>query len=153
MPKNGTAPRSRRKCGAAPQRGATAKNAEQVKDNTAFAAEKRVDLRSIELDVQDQGSIEAAIQAIIDASGRIDVLVQNAGHMVYGPTEAFTTDQLAQQYQPGWLAVYLPLETDTRDSIAAHFQLQEAARFRIMDSNETRGTLIGLRISAVRSRR
>jgi len=90
----------------ASMRGTTAKNVEQVKDNTAFATKKRVDLRSIELDVQDQGSIEAAVQAIIDASGRIDVLVQNAGHMVYGPTEAFTVDQLAQQYDVNVLGTH-----------------------------------------------
>jgi NAD(P)-dependent dehydrogenase (short-subunit alcohol dehydrogenase family) len=36
---------------------------------------------------------------IITAShGRIDVLVHNAGHMVFGPAEAFTPEQFAQLY-------------------------------------------------------
>ena len=30
--------------------------------------------------------------------GRIDVIVHNAGHMVYGPLEAFTPEQLAELY-------------------------------------------------------
>jgi NAD(P)-dependent dehydrogenase (short-subunit alcohol dehydrogenase family) len=31
-------------------------------------------------------------------SGRIDVVVHNAGHMMFGPAEAFTPEQFAQQY-------------------------------------------------------
>jgi NADP-dependent 3-hydroxy acid dehydrogenase YdfG len=31
----------------------------------------------------------------LEASGRLDVVVHNAGHIVLGPAEAFTTEQLA----------------------------------------------------------
>jgi len=82
----------------ASMRGTTGKNADKVEDNSTFAKEKEVDLRSIELDVQDEASIAAAIEAIGREHGRLDVLVQNAGHMMYGPLGAFTPDQLAQQY-------------------------------------------------------
>ena len=82
----------------ASMRGKEEKNHDKVEDNAAFAQEHGVDLRSIELDVQDEKSIDAAIQDIITEHGRIDVLVHNAGHMMYGPLEAFTPDQLAQQY-------------------------------------------------------
>ncbi|WP_371821950.1 SDR family NAD(P)-dependent oxidoreductase [Skermanella sp. TT6] len=74
------------------------RNADKVADNAAFAKANRVDLRSIELDVQDEGSVVSALSAIIDEHGRLDVLVHNAGHMMYGPLEAFTPEQLAQQY-------------------------------------------------------
>jgi NAD(P)-dependent dehydrogenase (short-subunit alcohol dehydrogenase family) len=82
----------------ASMRGTTARNAENVAANIAYAAEHGIDLASIELDVQDEASISAAIDAIIAKHGRIDVLVQNAGHMVYGPSEAFTPEQLAELY-------------------------------------------------------
>ncbi|MBR0642725.1 SDR family NAD(P)-dependent oxidoreductase [Plastoroseomonas hellenica] len=82
----------------ASMRGTDNKNADKVKDNAAFATEKGVDLRSIELDVQDDASIAAAADTIIREVGRIDVLVQNAGHMVYGPSEAFTAEQLRELY-------------------------------------------------------
>ncbi|ELQ8316738.1 SDR family oxidoreductase [Pseudomonas aeruginosa] len=56
------------------------------------------DLRPIELDVQSDASASTAVAQIIAESGRIDVLVHNAGHMLFGPAEAFTPEQLAQQY-------------------------------------------------------
>jgi NAD(P)-dependent dehydrogenase (short-subunit alcohol dehydrogenase family) len=56
------------------------------------------DIRPIELDVQAEPSVNAAIETIIAETGRIDVVVHNAGHMMFGPAEAFTPEQLAQQY-------------------------------------------------------
>ena len=56
------------------------------------------DIRPIELDVQAEPSVNAAIEKIIAGSGRIDVVVHNAGHMMFGPAEAFTPEQFAQQY-------------------------------------------------------
>lgn len=90
----------------ASMRGTTEKNAGKVTDNADYARERGVDLRSIELDVQDEASIEAAVRDIIAEHGRIDVLVHNAGHMMYGPLEAFTPDQLAQQYDVNVLGTH-----------------------------------------------
>ena len=42
-------------------------------------------------------------------------------------------NQLAQRYQPGWAALYIPLEDPTRDALSHSFHLEEAGRFRIMD--------------------
>lgn len=56
------------------------------------------DIRPIELDVQSEPSADAAVARIIAESGRIDVIVHNAGHMMFGPAEAFTPEQFAQQY-------------------------------------------------------
>jgi NAD(P)-dependent dehydrogenase (short-subunit alcohol dehydrogenase family) len=56
------------------------------------------DIRPLELDVQNQASADAAVGQVIRQCGRIDVLVHNAGHMVFGPSEAFTPEQLADQY-------------------------------------------------------
>ena len=74
------------------------RNGEQVKSIKDFAAENKVDLRAIEMDVMSQDSVETAVQQIEREHGRLDVVIQNAGHMVFGPAEAFTPEQLAQLY-------------------------------------------------------
>ena len=79
-------------------RNTTTRNAPQVRAAADYSKEHGVDLRSIELDVNAQDSVDAAIDRVIAEHGRIDVLIHNAGHMVTGPAEAFTPEQLAELY-------------------------------------------------------
>ena len=74
------------------------RNAPQVADVEKYARENRVDLRAIELDVGFQESVDAGIARIIAEQARLDVVVHNAGHMMFGPAEAFTPEQLAELY-------------------------------------------------------
>lgn len=84
--------------GALTARALTGRNASQVEGAKKFSEENGVDLRTIELDVASQESVDAAIHQIGEDDGRIDVLIHNAGHMVFGPAEAFTPEQLAELY-------------------------------------------------------
>jgi NAD(P)-dependent dehydrogenase (short-subunit alcohol dehydrogenase family) len=74
------------------------RNARAAADLAAHAAEQKVDLRAVELDVTRQDSADEAVARVVDEQGRLDVLVHNAGHMVLGPAEAFTPEQLADVY-------------------------------------------------------
>ena len=74
------------------------RNATQVEDARKFATENNADLRTVEMDVQSQESVDKSVQTIIAASGRLDVVVHNAGHMVFGPAEAFTPEQYAELF-------------------------------------------------------
>ena len=82
----------------ASMRGLDGRNAAQREAVAAYAREHGVDLRAIELDVQSEASASAAIDNIAAEHGRLDILVHNAGHMVWGPSEAFTPEQLAELY-------------------------------------------------------
>jgi NAD(P)-dependent dehydrogenase (short-subunit alcohol dehydrogenase family) len=74
------------------------RNAPQVEDVRKFAEQNKADLRTLEMDVQSQESVDKSIQSILASSGRLDVVVHNAGHMVFGPAESFTAEQLAELY-------------------------------------------------------
>jgi NAD(P)-dependent dehydrogenase (short-subunit alcohol dehydrogenase family) len=82
----------------ASMRDTAGRNAPQVQSTLEYARQHNVDLRTVELDVQSQDSADAAIAQIIAQDGRLDVVVHNAGHMVYGPTEAFLPEQFSQLY-------------------------------------------------------
>lgn len=82
----------------ASMRHTTGRNAAAVADIELFARDNHVDLRALELDVGSQPSVDAAIAEIVKEEGRLDVVMHNAGHMVFGPAEAFMPEQLAELY-------------------------------------------------------
>ncbi|MEM7683184.1 MAG: SDR family oxidoreductase [Pseudomonadota bacterium] len=57
-----------------------------------------VDLRTVEMDVVDDASVTEGLDLIYGEAGHLDVIVHNAGHMSFGPAEAFTPEQMAQLY-------------------------------------------------------
>ncbi|MDR3669844.1 MAG: SDR family NAD(P)-dependent oxidoreductase [Holophaga sp.] len=74
------------------------RNAAQVEVARKFAAEHGADLRPVELDVASQASVDTAIAQILRENRTLDVVIHNAGHMSFGPAEAFTPEQLAELY-------------------------------------------------------
>lgn len=82
----------------ASMREVTGRNTDRVAEIAQWAAEHNADLRTVELDVQSDPSSRNAIAQVLAEAGALDVIVHNAGHMVFGPAEAFTPEQLMQQY-------------------------------------------------------
>ncbi|MBY2962171.1 SDR family oxidoreductase [Rhizobium leguminosarum] len=79
-------------------RGTEGRNAPAVADVAEFARNNNVDLRSVELDVASDASVVSGIARIITDAGRLDVIIHNAGHMSFGPAEAFTPEQFAELF-------------------------------------------------------
>ena len=118
----------------ATMRETTGRNTSQVKEVKEYAAAHRVDLRSIELDVLSQESTDAAIKTIISENGHIDVVVHNAGHMVFGPAEAFTPEQLAQLYDVNVLSTQR-----VNRAVLPHLRLRGKGLIVWVSSSSTRG--------------
>ena len=62
----------------------------------SVASEERLDLRPLELDVQEEASCRAAVDRIVADEGRVDVAMNNAAMMMHGLTEAFRPEQVLQ---------------------------------------------------------
>jgi NAD(P)-dependent dehydrogenase (short-subunit alcohol dehydrogenase family) len=118
----------------ASMRETTGRNAPQAAEVRKYATDHGVDLRPIELDVSSQPSVDAAIEKIVAENGRLDVVIHNAGHMVFGPAEAFTPEQLAQLYDINVLSTQ-------RVNRAALPQLRKQRRGLVVwiSSSSTRG--------------
>ena len=118
----------------ASMRETTGRNAPAVAAAARFATDHDVDLRTVELDVASQASADAAIAKIVADNGRLDVVIHNAGHMVLGPAEAFTPDQLAHLYDINVLSTQ-------RVNRAALPQLRQQARGLVVwvSSSSARG--------------
>jgi NAD(P)-dependent dehydrogenase (short-subunit alcohol dehydrogenase family) len=79
------------------------RNAARAAEAREWARQHGADLRPLELDVLSQASCDAAVAAVVAEQGRLDVVVQNAGHLVVGPTEAFTAEEVARVLDTNFL--------------------------------------------------
>lgn len=79
------------------------RNAPTVRELRDWGFAHGHDIRAVELDVLSQPSVDQAGKAIVDEHGRLDVVVHNAGHLVVGPTEAFTPEEIAKVFDTNFL--------------------------------------------------
>jgi NAD(P)-dependent dehydrogenase (short-subunit alcohol dehydrogenase family) len=79
------------------------RNAPRVRELRDWSFSSGRDLRPLELDVLSQPSVEHAVQTILGERGRLDVVVHNAGHLVVGPTEAFTPEEIVKVFDTNFL--------------------------------------------------
>ncbi|GAA2490714.1 SDR family NAD(P)-dependent oxidoreductase [Winogradskya humida] len=89
---------------------------------------------AVELDVQSQESVDAAVAAVVDRHGRIDVVVHNAGHMVLGPAEAFSPEEYAAVYDVNVLGTQR-----VNRAVLPHLRAQGSGLLVWVGSSSTRG--------------
>lgn len=105
-----------------------------VADLERDAKDAGADLRALAMDVSDQDSVDQAINQILAECGRLDVIVHNAGHMVLGPAEAFTPQQLASVYDTNVLGAQRVNRT-----ALPHLRSQGSGLLVWVGSSSTRG--------------
>ena len=81
----------------ATMRGTTGKNAEIAGELQALASTENLELSVLELDVTSTSSVDAAAATVLAGPGAPDVVINNAGQMFVGVTEAFSSDELTKQ--------------------------------------------------------
>jgi NAD(P)-dependent dehydrogenase (short-subunit alcohol dehydrogenase family) len=115
-------------------RASTGRNAPQVTAAKQYGADNDVDLRTVELDIAAQDSVDAAVESIISEQGSLDVLIHNAGHMVTGPAEAFTPEQIAEIYDTNVLGTQR-----LNRAALPHLRAQQRGLVLWVGSSSTRG--------------
>src|ERR1700756_4214102 len=80
------------------------RNAQAAATARSYADQHGVTLRPVEMDVSEQASVDGAVAAGLAEARRIAVVIHNASHMVLGPTEAFTPEQIAAVYDTNVLS-------------------------------------------------
>lgn len=70
-----------------------------------LAKDESLELKVVELDVTNDQSVDSAVSNVVSDAGHIDVLVNNAGIMYVGVTEAYTVDQARHQMETNFLGV------------------------------------------------
>jgi NAD(P)-dependent dehydrogenase (short-subunit alcohol dehydrogenase family) len=110
------------------------RNQAAVNDAAAYAKDKSVQLRTVELDVSDQQSVDAGIARILADTRRIDVVVHNAGHMVLGPAEAFTPEQMIEVYDTNVISTHR-----VNRAVLPHLRAQGDGLLVWVGSTSTRG--------------
>lgn len=110
------------------------RNKPRADEVRAYADRHDVALYPLELDVLSQDSADAAVAAIVRKQGRLDVVMQNAGHLVIGPVEAFTPEEIVKVFDTNLLGAQ-------RINRAALPQLrkQEAGLLLWISSSTTKG--------------
>jgi len=78
---------------------ATMRNINKSENLKPIAAKENLPIRITKLDVTDDVSINNALQAILSETGRIDVLVNNAGYVLDGAFEDLSMNEIKSQYE------------------------------------------------------
>ena len=90
----------------ATMRNLTGANARAARTLESLAAEQKLPLKTLEMDVCNSNSVQRAVDIVLQEQGRIDVAVSNAGLMSIGLAEAFTEEQLLHQMNVNFMGAF-----------------------------------------------
>lgn len=89
------------------------KNAEKKAELLKIAQDENLNISVIDLDVTIDASVEQAVATVIKEDGKIDTLVNNAGVMFVGITEAYSLEQARAQFDINFFGILRTIKAVT----------------------------------------
>jgi NAD(P)-dependent dehydrogenase (short-subunit alcohol dehydrogenase family) len=77
----------------------TVRNLSKAKKIQDLIKREGLSLKILHLDVNDNQSIKLAVKRILSDTGRLDVLINNAGYGMFGPIEEITNQEVKKQFE------------------------------------------------------
>jgi NAD(P)-dependent dehydrogenase (short-subunit alcohol dehydrogenase family) len=84
---------------------AAGRSAEKREQLDAIARQKNLSLETLQMDVCDDGSVEAAVASVLQKAGAIDVLINNAGLVYVGAVEDLRLEDWRRQFETNFFGV------------------------------------------------
>jgi len=89
----------------ATMRNSETKNSSKREELLGIAKKENLKISVIDMDVNSDESVSNAIQSIANVDGRIDYLINNAGYMFVGITEAYSIQQAKDQFETNFFGI------------------------------------------------
>lgn len=84
---------------------ATMRNMSKSDGLIKIASEENLSLNVAQLDVNDDLSVNKAIDKIVKDNDRIDIVINNAGYDLFGPLEESSLEEIKQQFETNFFGV------------------------------------------------
>ena len=104
----------------ATMRNSQTKNASKKEELLKLAQEEKLQISVVDMDVNSDDSVSKAIDFIVRADGTIDYLINNAGYMFVGITEAYSIQQAKDQFETNFFGILR-----TTKAVAPYMRKQE----------------------------
>jgi len=108
---------------------AAGRSAEKRAELDRLAANKKLPLESLELDVCDEHSVSRAIQQVLQKAGNIDVLINNAGVGLMAVAEELKLDDLRRLYETNIFGLLRVTQ-----AVLPHMRARKAGRILMLSS-------------------
>jgi NAD(P)-dependent dehydrogenase (short-subunit alcohol dehydrogenase family) len=108
---------------------AAGRNAEKRRHLDLLAAQKNLPLESVDMDVCDDESVKKAVDAVLERSGGLDVLINNAGIIYVATVEDTRMEDWRRQFETNFFGV-----VRVTQAVLPHMRSRQRGRILMMSS-------------------